>query len=117
MRQEQHFRSTHNKGVLGSLLATGRCILLGLALLALTLQAKLWFSSGGFSKTQHLRAAVAEQAEQNEGLKKRNLALEAEVVNLKQSIEAAEERARTDLGMIGRSETFYQVVPASQSSL
>ena len=27
--------------------------------------------------------------------------------------EAAEERARTDLGMIGKSETFYQVVPAS----
>jgi cell division protein FtsB len=26
-------------------------------------------------------------------------------------VEAAEERARTDLGLIGRRETFYQVVP------
>ncbi|MGI9221202.1 MAG: septum formation initiator family protein [Woeseiaceae bacterium] len=95
----------------------GRWLLLGLALVALTLQGQLWFASGGFSKTQHLRAAVAEQAAQNELLKERNLSLEAEVVNLKQSIEAAEERARTDLGMIGRSETFYQVVPATQSSL
>lgn len=95
----------------------GRWLLLGLALVALTLQGQLWFSSGGFSKTQHLRAAVAEQAAQNELLKERNLSLEAEVVNLKQSNEAAEERARTDLGMIGRSETFYQVVPATQSSL
>jgi cell division protein FtsB len=43
----------------------------------------------------------------------RNQALDAEVVNLKQSFEAAEERARTDLGMIGVNETFYQVVPAS----
>ena len=92
-------------------------MLLGLAVIALTLQGQLWFSSDGFSKTQQLRAAVAKQAEQNEQLRQRNLSLEAEVVNLKQSIEAAEERARTDLGMIGRSETFYQVVPASQTSL
>jgi cell division protein FtsB len=37
------------------------------------------------------------------------------VVNLKQGLEAAEERARTDLGLIGRSETFYQVVPDAGS--
>ena len=92
-------------------------MLLGLVVTALTLQAQLWFSSNGFSKTQRLRAAVAEQAAHNELLKERNLALEAEVINLKQSVEAAEERARTDLGMIGPSETFYQVVPANQSSL
>ena len=47
-------------------------------------------------------------------LRKRNSSLEAEVINLKQRREAAEERARTNLGMIGRSETFYQVVPASR---
>ena len=76
-----------------------------------------WFTSAGFSKTQNLRAAVAEQADLNDQLQRRNLALEAEVVNLKQSSEAAEERARTDLGMIGREETFYQVVPATHSSL
>lgn len=95
----------------------GRWILLGLALIALTLQGQLWFSSAGFSKTQQLRTAVADQSAQNDLLKQRNLALEAEVVNLKQSLEAAEERARTDLGMIGPKETFYQVVPASDASL
>jgi cell division protein FtsB len=45
-------------------------------------------------------------------LARRNQALQAEVDNLKQSSEAAEERARTDLGMIGPKETFFQVVPA-----
>ena len=98
-------------------MGAGRWILLGLAIVALTLQGQLWFTSAGFSKTQNLRAAVAEQAELNDELQSRNLALEAEVVNLKQSSEAAEERARTDLGMIGREETFYQVVPATHSSL
>jgi cell division protein FtsB len=81
------------------------------------MQAQLWFANSGFSKTQHLRAAVAEQLAENELLQQRNLALEAEVINLKQSLEAAEERARTDLGMIGPKETFYQVVPAAKTSL
>jgi cell division protein FtsB len=101
---------------LGNFLGAGRWILVALAVIALTLQGQLWFSSAGFSKTQHLRAAVGEQSAQNDVLSMRNLALDAEVVNLKQSSEAAEERARTDLGMIGPKETFYQVVPASTST-
>lgn len=84
-----------------------------LGIIALTLQAQLWFSDEGFGKTRKLRSAVAEQRAQNDTLRERNQALDAEVVNLKQSSEAAEERARTDLGMIGQRETFYQVVPAS----
>jgi cell division protein FtsB len=52
----------------------------------------------------------------NESLRIRNAALDAEVVNLKQGRDAAEERARTDLGMIGKQETFYQVVPVADSS-
>ena len=62
-----------------------------------------------------LRAAVAEQRADNEVLRDRNQALDAEVINLKQGRDAAEERARTDLGMIGESETFYQVVPVADA--
>ena len=90
-----------------------RCVLAILAIVAVTLQAQLWFSASGFIKTRNLRAAVAEQRSQNDVLAQRNQALEAEVNNLKQSFEAAEERARTDLGMIGPRETFFQVVPSS----
>ena len=86
-------------------------VLLGIA--GLGLQAELWFSDDGFRKTRNLRAAVAEQREHNEALRIRNAALDAEVVNLKQGQDAAEERARSDLGMIGQHETFYQVVPAT----
>ena len=39
------------------------------------------------------------------------------MINLKQGRAAAEERARTDLGMIGKSETFYQVIPAGGSGI
>ena len=63
-----------------------------------------------------MRSAVAEQRAQNDQLRERNQSLDAEVVNLKQSSEAAEERARTDLGMIGPEETFYQVVPVASAT-
>ena len=89
-------------------------VILGIA--ALTLQGQLWVSAEGFSKTQNLRAAVEEQLAQNEQLRERNKSLDAEVINLKQSSEAAEERARTDLGMIGPEETFYQVVPVADAA-
>jgi cell division protein FtsB len=101
---------------LGLRLGKHRWLLVVLGIIALTLQGRLWFSQDGFSKTRDLRAAVAEQGVQNEELRKRNQALDAEVVNLKQSSEAAEERARTDLGMIGQKETFYQVVPTAEAT-
>lgn len=91
-----------------------RWLLVYLGLAAVLLQAQLWLSDGGYRKTKALRAAVAEQRLQNQQLRDRNAALDAEVINLKQGLEAAEERARTDLGLIGPSETFYQVVPAQR---
>ncbi len=93
--------------------SSSRWLLVLLGIVAMIVQGQLWFSASGFGKTRDLRAAVAEQTARNELLRERNLALDAEVINLKQSSEAAEERARTDLGMIGPNETFYQVVPAS----
>ena len=95
----------------------GSRALLGVLVLAgLGLQAELWFSDDGYRKTLKLRAAVAEQSGLNDSLRLRNASLDAEVVNLKQGDDAAEERARTDLGMIGDSETFYQVVPVADAS-
>ncbi|HEX7062540.1 MAG TPA: septum formation initiator family protein [Woeseiaceae bacterium] len=90
-----------------------RWLIAFLALAAVLMQVELWFSDDGYQKTRALREAVAAQRAENEQLRERNAALDAEVVNLKHGTEAAEERARTDLGMIGDHETFYQVVPAT----
>jgi cell division protein FtsB len=89
-------------------------VILGIAVL--TLQGQLWFSDDGYDKTHNLRMAVADQRAQNQLLRERNASLDAEVINLKQGEEAAEERARTDLGMIGPRETFYQVVPVATAT-
>ena len=88
-----------------------------LAIAGLAMQGQLLLSEDGFRKTRGLRGAVAVQRGQNQALRNRNTSLEAEVINLKQGREAAEERARTDLGMIGKNETFYQVIPADGSKI
>jgi len=93
-----------------------RALLLLLGVAGLGLQAELWFSDDGYRKTMNLRTAVSEQRALNETLRARNAALDAEVINLKKGRDAAEERARTDLGMIGKNETFYQVVPVADTS-
>jgi cell division protein FtsB len=75
------------------------------------LQYRLWLSPGGMRELKRLETAVHEQQERNNELAERNQQLVAEVADLKSGLTAIEERARTALGMIARSETFYQVVP------
>lgn len=81
-----------------------------LAILLLLLQYKLWFGDGGLLKVQQLDRAIEAQQTENATLGERNAALTAEVQDLKQGREAIEERARTELGMIRKGETFHQVV-------
>jgi cell division protein FtsB len=89
-----------------------RFLMLALALVLVLLQARLWLSNGGLREVWRLEAEVARRSEDNSRLATRNASLEAEVRDLKQGISAAEERARTELGMIHTGETFYQIAPA-----
>ena len=88
-----------------------RILLLSLGLVFLLLQGRLWLSNDGFREVRRLDAQVAARTEENNALAARNAALEAEVLNLKQGIAAAEERARTELGMVATDETFYLIAP------
>jgi cell division protein FtsB len=86
-------------------------ILLALLLALLAwLQYRLWFGEGGERQVAALQAQVQQQARDNAGLTQRNEALAAEVEDLKSGEAAAEERARSELGMIKPGETFYRVV-------
>ena len=91
-----------------------RIALVALVALLAWLQWRLWFGNGGQREVQALRAQVAAQAHENEGLKQRNEALAAEVRDLKSGEAAVEERARSELGMIKPGETFYRVVDDRQ---
>lgn len=83
-------------------------ILLGVLLVGL--QWKLWVGDGSLAEVWHLKRSVAQQLAENETLLERNQALEAEVKDLKQGLNAVEERARSELGMIKRDEVFYQII-------
>jgi len=88
-----------------------RSLLLVLVILLALLQYKLWLGEGGFSDVQRLEQKVAEQEQENAMLLQRNLELEAEVADLREGVEAIEERARSELGMIKEEEEFFLVVP------
>ena len=77
----------------------------------IALQYRLWVSPNGMRDVWRTEKAIAVQVEENARLKERNRTLAAEVRDLKEGRAAIEERARTDLGMIGSNETFFQVVP------
>jgi len=89
-----------------------RALVVLLLLVLLALQYKMWFGEGGYRDVQRLTERVEEQARENELLAQRNRELQAEVEDLRQGLEAIEERARSELGMIREDEEFYQVVPA-----
>src|ERR1044071_8242796 len=84
---------------------------LGLLTVVLGLQYRLWLSRDGVREVARLSEAVVRQKAENEELVARNQQMVAEVSDLKAGMTAIEERARSELGMIGRNETFYQVVP------
>ena len=92
-----------------------RLILLTLVVLLALIQYPLWFGQGGWLSVWDLQAKVAQQQAVNEGLRARNLAMQAEVDDLRSGTEASEERARRELGLIQEREIFIQILPAQPS--
>jgi len=86
--------------------------LLALALAALNalLQYPLWLGKGSWLRVWELDRQLNLQRERNRELQARNAALDAEVRDLKQGLDAIEERARSELGMIKQDEVFFQVL-------
>jgi len=95
-----------------------RLLIAVLCAVLVVLQYQLWLAESGLRATWTLQAEVASTTLENERKTARNAALEAEVRDLKQGLAAVEERARSELGMIGPNETFYLITraPASRSA-
>jgi len=85
-------------------------ILILLTVLLLLLQYRLWFSHDGLPSVLHLYRSVEIQRQDNAILEERNQVLTAEVHDLKSGLDALEERARSELGMIKSGETFFQII-------
>ena len=86
-------------------------VLLGsLGILILILQYQLWVGEGSVRTLNVLEQVLDNQRLVNADLQARNRLLEIEVLDLKTGLEAVEERARSELGMIGSDEKFILVI-------
>ncbi len=74
------------------------------------LQYRLWVGEGSLAELHLLKADIEIQKDELQQMRRRNQALQAEVNDLKKGLEAIEERARNDLGMIKEGEIFYQII-------
>ncbi len=84
-----------------------RLLVVVLIVILVALQFQLWQQYG---EVRDLRRLVEAQVEQNAVLHKRNNELAAEVKDLRAGEDAIEERARTELGLIGEDEQFIQII-------
>ena len=84
-----------------------------LLIVLLSLQYRLWFGRGNLQEVAELESLKQERQLKNKRLDERNRALAAEVLDLKKGMEAAEEKARSEMGMVKEGETFYQIVDSA----
>ena len=87
-----------------------KIIAIVLLFLLIWLQYKIWLQDGGVPEVLQLEREVASEKVEVESLQERNQSLDAEVKDLKRGLDAIEERARSELGMIKQGEVYYQVI-------
>ncbi len=86
-------------------------VLLGaLVVMLVMLQVNLWVGEGSFAQLNTLESQVEVQKQDNLVLAERNQELENEVLDLKTGLDAVEERARSEFGMVKDGETLFLIV-------
>jgi len=86
-----------------------------LAALIVLIQYPLWLGKGGWVRVWEVDRQLEAQRGRNAQLQVRNQSLDAEVLDLKQGVDALEERARYELGMIKSNEVFFQIVEKNRA--
>ncbi len=87
-----------------------------LLILLVLLQYRLWFGKNSVPDYLALKENVLLQQSANEKLRQRNKLLFADTDDLKLGLEAIEERARNELGMIKENETFFRLIPKDNNT-
>ncbi len=87
-----------------------------LLVLLVLLQYRLWFGKNSVPDYLALKENVILQQNANAKLQQRNKLLFADTDDLKLGLEAIEERARNELGMIKENETFFRLIPKDNNT-
>ncbi len=76
----------------------------------LLLLVSLWVGHGSYPEIWKLEQDIARQKEMNHLQSEKNHQIQAELNDAREGHEAVEERARSELGMIKKGETFFEVI-------
>ncbi len=93
-----------------------RWVVVALLLVLGWMQYRLWVGEGSLAEVHNLKQEIARQGVELDQLRARNRVLMAEVQDLKQGVDALEERARSELGMVKEGETFFQLIPGTATA-
>lgn len=85
-------------------------LFISLSAVLISLQLDLWIGKGSMQELNQLNKQIEIQIAENKALKERNQALYEEVKDLKNGLAAIEEKARKELGMVHKNETFFQII-------
>lgn len=86
-----------------------------LLVLLAALQYRLWYGEGSLAHAAQLERDIKQQQAENDRMRERNRILDVEVQDLKSGADSVEERARNDIGMIKKDETFF-MTPAKKKT-
>ncbi|MCB1644692.1 MAG: septum formation initiator family protein [Pseudomonadales bacterium] len=81
-----------------------------LVLIVLGLQTRLWVGEGSFAHVDGLQQQVERERTENAIKEQRNRVLRAEILELKNGLDAIEEKARSEFSLIKEGETFFLLV-------
>ena len=84
-----------------------RIIVVIFVLSTVGLQARLWIGEGSLAHVSGLRIEVDKRISENKQKQRRNEILKAEIMDLRDGLEAIEAKARSELGLIKEGETFF----------
>ena len=87
-----------------------------LGALIVLIQYPLWLGKGGWLRVWEVDRQLSDAQLRNRQLRLRNAALTAEVRDLKEGLEAIEERARYEQGMVKNDEVFFQIIESPSAS-
>ncbi|EIJ69176.1 cell division protein FtsB [Pasteurella bettyae] len=86
-----------------------RLLILTLTVVLLLFQYDFWFGKNGYLDYKETASEIAVHKEENTKLSQRNQVVAAEIKDLREGVDAIQERARLQYELVKPNETFYRI--------